>query len=141
MVLLILIQGTKRLVDRPRPAATLNALESLPGGHLRQHAFPSGHSAFGAYIAGVLAFSAGSALVAAGAVSGNGLSGSAGAEGATFTVTSNATNNNTGSTIVFRDSSGDFAAGTITATLTGTATNATHVTVTCLLYTSDAADE
>ena len=46
------------------------------------------------------------------------------------TVTSNATNNNTGSTIVFRDSSGDFAAGTITATLTGTATNATHVTVT-----------
>ena len=67
--------------------------------------------------------------VAAGAVSGNGLSGSAGAEGATFTVTSNATNANTGSTIVFRDSSGDFSAGTITGTLSGTATNATHVTV------------
>ena len=59
--------------------------------------------------------------VAAGAVSGNGLSGSAGAEGATFTVTSNATNANTGSTIVFRDSSGDFSAGTITASLTGNA--------------------
>ena len=69
VVLLILIQGTKRLVDRPRPAATLSALESLPGGHLRQHAFPSGHSAFGAYITGVLAFSGGSMLVAAGAVS------------------------------------------------------------------------
>ena len=69
LVLLILIQGTKRLVDRPRPGATLSALDSLPGGHLRQHAFPSGHSAFGAYIAGLLAFSAGSGLVAAGAVS------------------------------------------------------------------------
>ena len=54
--------------------------------------------------------------VAAGAVSGSGLSGSAGAEGATFTVTSNATDANTASTIVFRDGSGDFAAGTITAT-------------------------
>ena len=56
--------------------------------------------------------------VAAGAVAGNGLSGSAGAEGATFTVTSNATNNNTNSTIVFRDGSGNFSAGTITATAT-----------------------
>ena len=59
--------------------------------------------------------------VAAGAVSGNGLSGSAGAEGATFTVTSNATAANTNSTIVYRDGSGDFAAGTITASLTGNA--------------------
>ena len=56
--------------------------------------------------------------VAAGAVSGTGLSGSAGAEGATFTVTSNATNNNTASTIVARDGSGNFTAGIITATAT-----------------------
>ncbi len=60
--------------------------------------------------------------VAAGAVSGNGLSGSASAEGATFTVTSNATNANTASTIVYRDGSGDFSAGTITASLTGNVT-------------------
>lgn len=71
--------------------------------------------------------------VAAGAVSGNGLSGSASSEGATFTVTSNATAANTGSTIVFRDANGDFSAGTITAALNGnatTATTATDVTVT-----------
>tara|TARA_X000001388_G_scaffold933_2_gene1166 strand:+ start:5806 stop:8364 length:2559 start_codon:yes stop_codon:yes gene_type:complete len=60
--------------------------------------------------------------VATGAVSGVGLSGSASAEGATFTVTSNATNANTGSTIVARDSSGNFSAGTITAALTGNVT-------------------
>ena len=59
--------------------------------------------------------------VAAGAVSGVGLSGSASAEGATFTVTSNATDANTGSTIVARDASGNFSAGTITASLTGNA--------------------
>ena len=63
--------------------------------------------------------------VATGAVSGNGLSGSASAEGATFTVTSNATNANTASTIVFRDASGNFSAGTITAALTGNASTAT----------------
>lgn len=57
--------------------------------------------------------------ISTGAVSGNGLSGSASAEGATFTVTSNATNLNTASTIVFRDASGNFSAGTITAALTG----------------------
>ena len=60
--------------------------------------------------------------VAAGAVSGTGLSGSASAEGATFTVTSNATDANTASTIVARDASGDFSAGTITADLTGDVT-------------------
>ena len=65
-----------------------------------------------------------------GATSGNGLSGSVNSEGGTFTVTSNATNANTASTIVYRDGSGDFSAGTITATLTGTATNATHVVLT-----------
>lgn len=49
-------------------------------------------------------------------VSGTGLSGSAtfnGSSAATFTVTSNATSSNTGSTIVARDSSGNFSAGTI----------------------------
>jgi filamentous hemagglutinin len=56
--------------------------------------------------------------VAAGAVSGIGLSGSAGAEGATFTVASNATDANTASTIVARDGSGNFTAGTITALAT-----------------------
>jgi len=43
--------------------------------------------------------------VAAGAVAGNGLSGSAGAEGATFTVTSNATTAASANTIVYRDGS------------------------------------
>ena len=49
-------------------------------------------------------------------VSGNGLTitGTAG-EGTAFTVNSNATNANTGSTLVFRDASGNFSAGTITA--------------------------
>ena len=64
--------------------------------------------------------------VAAGATSGNGISGSVSSEGGTFTVTSNATNANTGSTIVFRDASGNFSAGTITANLTGTATAAQY---------------
>ena len=45
--------------------------------------------------------------VAAGAVSGNGLSGSAGAEGATFTVTSNATTAATANTIAYRDGNGN----------------------------------
>jgi hypothetical protein len=63
--------------------------------------------------------------VATGAVSGNGLSGSASSEGSTFTVSSNATSTNTVSTIVFRDSSGNFSAGTITAALSGNATTAT----------------
>jgi hypothetical protein len=52
----------------------------------------------------------------AGATSGNGISGSA--SSGTFTVTSNATNANTASTIVFRDGSGNFSAGVITATTT-----------------------
>ena len=56
--------------------------------------------------------------VAAGAVSGTGLSGSAGSEGATFTVTSNATSANTANTIVARDGTGNFTAGVITATAT-----------------------
>lgn len=64
------------------------------------------------------------------AVSGTGLSGSATftanqAGASTFTVTSNATNANTASTIVARDASGNFSAGTITAALSGNATTAT----------------
>ena len=56
--------------------------------------------------------------------SGTGLSGSTtynNSGAATFTVTSNATNANTVSTIVARDGSGNFSAGTITASLTGAA--------------------
>jgi hypothetical protein len=53
--------------------------------------------------------------VGEGATSGNGLTGSLSGQGGTFTVTSNATDANTPSTIVYRDASGDFAAGTITA--------------------------
>jgi hypothetical protein len=65
-------------------------------------------------------------------VSGNGLSGSQTftanqASAATFTVTSNATNANTGSTLVFRDASGNFSAGTITAALSGNASTATNI--------------
>lgn len=54
--------------------------------------------------------------------SGSGIStiGTAG-EGTAFTIDSNATASNTVSTLVFRDSSGNFSAGTITANLTGTA--------------------
>ena len=64
------------------------------------------------------------------AVSGTGLSGSASftanqSGASSFTVTSNATNANTVSTIVARDGSGNFSAGTITASLTGTASNVT----------------
>jgi len=66
--------------------------------------------------------------VATGATSGNGISGSVSSEGGTFTVTSNATNANTGSTIVFRDASGNFSAGTVTAALSGNATTATNIT-------------
>ena len=66
--------------------------------------------------------------VAAGATSGNGISGSVSSEGGTFTVTSNATNANTASTIVFRDASGNFSAGTITASLNGNASTATSAT-------------
>ena len=63
--------------------------------------------------------------VGSGATSGNGISGAVSSEGGTFTVTSNATNANTGSTIVFRDGSGNFSAGTITAALSGNASTAT----------------
>ena len=60
-----------------------------------------------------------------GATSGSGISGSVNSESGTFNVTSNATNLNTASTTVFRDASGNFSAGTITAALTGNASTAT----------------
>jgi hypothetical protein len=56
------------------------------------------------------------------AVSGSGLTiGGTAGENVDYTVYSNATASNTVSTIVFRDSSGNFSAGTITGNLTGTA--------------------
>jgi hypothetical protein len=60
------------------------------------------------------------------AVSGSGitLGGTAG-EGTDFTVYSSGTSANTVSTLVLRDGSGNFSAGTITASLTGTASIAT----------------
>lgn len=82
------------------------------------------------------------------ATSGTGLSGSAtftadSSSNVTFTVTSNASSSNGASTIVARDASGNFSANTITANLTGTASNATYATtagnggVTSLTGTSD----
>lgn len=58
--------------------------------------------------------------VATGATSGYGLSGSTTGESQTFTVTSNGTSTNTAGTLVYRDGSGNFSAGTVTANLTGT---------------------
>jgi hypothetical protein len=65
------------------------------------------------------------------AVSGTGLSGSASftanqSTASTFTVTSNATSANTASAIVARDASGNFSAGTITASLSGNASTVTN---------------
>jgi len=60
------------------------------------------------------------------AVAGSGLTlGGTVGEGTDFTVYSNGTSANTVSTLVFRDGSGNFSAGTITASLTGTASIAT----------------
>ena len=59
---------------------------------------------------------------------GNGISGSVNTEAGTFTVTSNATDTNLPSTTVFRDASGDFSAGTITANLTGDVTGSIGAT-------------
>lgn len=66
------------------------------------------------------------------ATSGTGLSGSGtftanDSDNVTFTVTSNATNANTASTIVARDASGNFSAGTITASLSGNSSTATKL--------------
>lgn len=70
--------------------------------------------------------------VATASTSGNGISGSVSSVGGTFTVTSNATNSNEASTIVFRDANGDFAANLITAT----ATQAQYADV-AEMYTTD----
>lgn len=64
--------------------------------------------------------------------SGNGLSGSGTftadqSSNSTITITSNATDANTANTIVARDASGNFSAGTITATLSGNAATATKL--------------
>jgi len=62
--------------------------------------------------------------------SGNGISGIAtynNSGSVTFTVTSDATSANTAETIVYRDASGNFSAGTITADLTGVASTATKL--------------
>lgn len=68
-------------------------------------------------------------------VAGNGLTGSAtynNSAATTFTVTSNATSANTASTIVFRDASGNFTAGTITGSVlvSNVATGTAPLTVT-----------
>ena len=76
--------------------------------------------------------------IATGGTSGNGISGSATGEGSTFTVTSNATTNNTANTIVFRNASGNFSAGTITAALSGNSSTATKLqTARTISLTSD----
>jgi hypothetical protein len=66
------------------------------------------------------------------AVSGVGLTGSATfsanqSGSSSFTVASNATDANTASTLVARNASGNFSAGTITATLSGNATNVSGI--------------
>lgn len=60
--------------------------------------------------------------VASGATSGFGISGSTSGENQTFTVSSNGTSSNSISTLVFRDGSGNFSAGTITASFSGNLT-------------------
>lgn len=66
--------------------------------------------------------------VSTGTTSGFGISGSTSGESATFNVSVNSTSSNTINTIVYRDGSGNFSAGTLTANLTGTATTATNLT-------------
>jgi hypothetical protein len=63
-------------------------------------------------------------------VNGGGISATYADVGNTLTLGSTATNLNTASAIVARDASGNFAAGTITAALTGTASNATNTAIT-----------
>jgi hypothetical protein len=76
--------------------------------------------------------------IATGATNGDGISGSATGEGSTFTVTSNATTNNDANTIVFRNASGNFSAGTITAALSGNSSTATKLqTARTISLTSD----
>jgi hypothetical protein len=53
--------------------------------------------------------------ISTGTTTGYGISGGITGEGTTFNITSNATSSNAASTIVFRDNSGNFSAGNITA--------------------------
>ncbi len=64
-------------------------------------------------------------------ISGSGITATAAAgdDGTAYTIYSSATSANTASAIVLRDGSNNFAAGTITANLTGTATTATLISV------------
>jgi hypothetical protein len=76
------------------------------------------------------------------ATSGTGLSGSAtftanDTDNVSFTVTSNATDANTAGAIVARDGSGNFSAGTITASLSGNASTATTATNASNVATAD----
>jgi hypothetical protein len=61
-----------------------------------------------------------------------------GTAGGTFTLGSDATDANTAGTIVARDASKNFSAGTITATLAGTANNIRDYTINQSVGTSDA---
>lgn len=65
-------------------------------------------------------------------ISGNGITATSAAadDGTAYTIYSSATSANTTSAIVLRDSSGNFSAGTITASLSGLATSATRVGIT-----------
>jgi hypothetical protein len=58
---------------------------------------------------------------------------------AASTLAVNATNANTGNTVVARDASGNFTAGTITAALTGNATSATNIRVSTTNYAGSTA--
>jgi hypothetical protein len=62
------------------------------------------------------------------AISGSGITATSasGSDGTAYTIYSSAVSTNTASSIVLRDSSGNFSAGTITGTLSGTATSAVN---------------
>ena len=105
-------------------STTTNAVTAASHTHLIDE---SGFSIAPSQLTGDVALGTGTSgsYVQQGATSGSGISGSVNSESGTFTVTSNATNLNTASTTVFRDASGNFSAGTITAALTGNASTAT----------------
>lgn len=54
LVLLIIVQGLKFGLDRPRPGAVLQEVLELSGGGLKARAMPSGHTAMAAYVFGLL---------------------------------------------------------------------------------------
>jgi len=67
-------------------------------------------------------------------ISGSGITATSAAasDGTGYTIYSSAVSTNTSSAIVLRDGSGNFSAGTITASLTGTASTSTNATTTAL---------